>query len=437
MSLLGGMAPAQASEQLFLQLCSGCHNDVAHPRLLVYNAAGNVDIITTVISLGMGALGGPAEHASIAAYLDASKPAIVLEPVAHDSPGTVITLADIIVSGATVNANMKIIERIETVTPPTKGTVAYQTRNGFGIPSYVVYTPFPGQSGTDSWTYRGVGSRGNTTVRTASVNIAAGATVPAANYQGMWAVPALAEAGWGINFTHQGDLIFASWFTYDADGKPWWVTMTAQRQTDGSFAGAIDLTAGPAFSAVPFDPKLVTHTTVGSGRLTFGDANNATFTYTLNGVTQTKTLARFQFATPVPVCTFNSTLTPAQATNYQDMWAVPNLAEAGWGINFTHQGDLIFASWFTYDAGGKPLWVTATLAKTGARTFSGPLDVTTGPPFNAVPFDPSRVAHSNAGTATATFTDGANGTFAYTLYGIAQTKAITRFVFSGAGTVCQ
>jgi hypothetical protein len=33
------------------------------------------------------------------------------------------------------------------------------------------------------------------------------------------------EAGWGINFTHQG-IIFASWFTYDAEGKPWWVTMT-------------------------------------------------------------------------------------------------------------------------------------------------------------------------------------------------------------------
>ena len=57
----------------------------------------------------------------------------------------------------------------------------------------------------------------------------------ASNYQGMWAVPNLAEAGWGINFTHQDDLIFASWFTYDANGKPWWLTMTLQRQSDGSF----------------------------------------------------------------------------------------------------------------------------------------------------------------------------------------------------------
>jgi hypothetical protein len=253
----------------------------------------------------------------------------------------------------------------------------------------------------------------------------------------MWAVPNLAEAGWGINFTHQGELIFASWFTYDLNGKPWWLTMTAQRQADGSFTGIIDLTAGPPFSAVPFDPKLVTHTSVGTGKLTFSDANNATFAYTVNGIAQTKSLSRFQFATPVPVCTFNSATVPTQATNYQDMWAVPNLAEAGWGINFTHQGDLIFASWFTYDASGNPYWVTATLTKTAARTYAGQLDATTGPPFNAVPFDPSRITHNAVGTATVTFTDGANGTLAYTLNGVSQTKALARFVFSAPGTVCQ
>jgi hypothetical protein len=116
---------------------------------------------------------------------------------------------------------------------------------------------------------------------------------------------------------------------------------------------------------------------------------------------------------------------------------VPNLAEAGWGINFTHQDDIIFASWFTYDANGNPLWVTATLPKTAARTYAGALDATTGPPFYAQPFDPSRVTHSPVGTATVTFTDGAHATFAYTLNGVSQTKALTRFVFRAPGTVCQ
>jgi hypothetical protein len=138
----------------------------------------------------------------------------------------------------------------------------------------------------------------------------------------------------------------------------------------------------------------------------------------------------------VPVCTFNGGLAAAQAVNYTDMWAVPNLAEPGWGINFTHQGDVIFVSWFIYDANGVPFWVSATLTKTVAGTYAGALDATTGPPFNSVPFDSSHLTHSNVGTATVTFTDGNTGTFTYTLSGVSRTKALARFVFVAPGTVC-
>ncbi|HEX7273240.1 MAG TPA: hypothetical protein VF420_13935, partial [Casimicrobiaceae bacterium] len=46
----------------------------------------------------------------------------------------------------------------------------------------------------------------------------ASVSAPAAsvNYEGLWwAAPAGSESGWGVNFAHQGDTIFASWFTYD------------------------------------------------------------------------------------------------------------------------------------------------------------------------------------------------------------------------------
>jgi hypothetical protein len=45
-------------------------------------------------------------------------------------------------------------------------------------------------------------------------------------------LPAGSEAGWGINFAHQADTIFATWFTYDLTGKGMWLTMTATK--DGS-----------------------------------------------------------------------------------------------------------------------------------------------------------------------------------------------------------
>jgi hypothetical protein len=43
---------------------------------------------------------------------------------------------------------------------------------------------------------------------------------PFNNASGLWwNLPAGSEAGWGINFSHQGSVIFASWFTYDMTGK--------------------------------------------------------------------------------------------------------------------------------------------------------------------------------------------------------------------------
>src|SRR3990167_7926115 len=69
---------------------------------------------------------------------------------------------------------------------------------------------------------------------------------------------------------------------------------------------------------------------------------------------------------------------PAFAANYQDLWWNP--AESGWGINITHQGDTMFATWFIYDAAGKPLWlVMSNGVKSGSGSFSGDLYRTSGP----------------------------------------------------------
>ena len=58
------------------------------------------------------------------------------------------------------------------------------------------------------------------------------ALAAAANYQGLWWNPP-AESGWGINFAHQGDIIFATWFTYDAAGKPWWLIAELHKTAAG------------------------------------------------------------------------------------------------------------------------------------------------------------------------------------------------------------
>jgi serine protease len=273
----------------------------------------------------------------------------------------------------------------------------------------------------------------------------AGAAVLAAqrnmplNYTGLfYNAPAESESGWGVNVAHQGDVIFATWFTYDLTGKAWWLSMTANKTADGAYTGTLYQTNGPAFSAVPFKPTAVTSLVVGSGTLRFSDADNGTFTYSVNGNAQTKSITRQVFRTPVPTCTFGAQSDLALATNFQDLWyAAPAESEAGWGVNFAHQGDIIFATWFTYDTDGAPLWLSATTNTTGNGVYAGTLYRTTGPAFNAVPFLPSSVKLTAVGTATLTFANGNSGTFAYTVNGVSQTKPIVRQVFRAPGTVCQ
>jgi len=265
---------------------------------------------------------------------------------------------------------------------------------------------------------------------------ATGAMIP--NYEGLWwNAPAGSESGWGINFAHQGDVIFATWFTYDTTGKAWWLSMTANQTTPNVFSGTLYQTHGPAFSAVPFNSSAVTAIPVGTGTLTFSDNNNGSFSYTVNGIPQTKPITRQVFGA-LPSCTFGSATPLAQATNYQDLWwAAPAGAESGWGVNFTQQGDTIFATWFTYDIDGSPLWLSATANKSSAGVFTGTLYRTTGPAFNALPFRPSQVVATPVGTLTLTFASGNSATFAYVVNGVPQTKSITRQVFRAPGTLCQ
>ncbi|HLX29531.1 MAG TPA: M64 family metallopeptidase [Casimicrobiaceae bacterium] len=259
-------------------------------------------------------------------------------------------------------------------------------------------------------------------------------------YQGLWwKAPAASESGWGMNIAHQADVIFATWFTYDATGKAWWLSMTAPMVSGGNaYAGALFATKGPPFNAVPFNPALVVPTAVGNGKLTFTDADNGTFAYTVNGVSQTKPITREVFG-PMPTCRFGVQPDLSKATNYQDLWwNDPPGSESGWGLNITHQGNTLFLTWFTYDLDGSPLWLSATAQKVGAgATYSGTLCRTTGPPFNATPWNPASVALIQVGTATLAFADGNHAAFSYTVNGVSQAKQITREVFRAPGTVCQ
>jgi len=265
----------------------------------------------------------------------------------------------------------------------------------------------------------------------------------AVNYEGLWWAAGGVEAGWGINFAHQGDVIFATWFTYNVAGKAWWLSMIADQTANGVYSGQLVRTNGAPFSA--YVPP-ATPTVVGTGTLTFSSPTTGTFAYTVNDgpnvATQTKAIALQTFG-PVPTCVWGAQSDLSLATNYQDLWWASGGIESGWGVNLTQQGSIIFATWFTYDANGDPLWLCATAPQSAPNTFSGVLYLTGGPAFNAVPFNPGLVTQTAVGSATFQFSNGNAGVFTYIVDlgdGVnkaTQSKAISREVFQAPGTVCQ
>jgi hypothetical protein len=239
------------------------------------------------------------------------------------------------------------------------------------------------------------------------------------------------ESGWGLNLNHQGNIIFGTLFTYDASGAPMWpVLARGDLQSDGSFSGPLYSTIGPAFNAVPW--TTTTATPIGTMRVAFASASSGTLTYTVNGVSVIKSITRQLFSTPA-TCAF-TTGDRTAATNYQDLWWNPN--ESGWGINLTHQGNIIFATLFTYDATGKATWfVLARADRTGPGAYSGPLYRTTGPMFNAAPW--TATTATPVGNMSFVFTNGNAGTLTYDVNGVQVIKAIQREVFGSPMTQCQ
>jgi alpha-tubulin suppressor-like RCC1 family protein len=257
-----------------------------------------------------------------------------------------------------------------------------------------------------------------------------GGGVSAVNYTSLWWNPA--ESGWGVNLNHQDNLIFATIFTYAADRQPLWlVASDAAEQPDGSYVGTLYRATGPPFNAVPWSAANVLP--VGQVTLRFAGASAGTMTYSFNGTTVTKSIQRQVFSSPVPTCTFG-TGTRATETNYQDLWWNP--AESGWGINLTHQGELLFATLFTYTSAGRDGWFVASdLRRQADGSFTGALYTITGPPFNAVPWGP--VAVTQVGTMTLRFASGNAATLTYSVQATQVVKSIVRQVFDNPVPVCR
>ena len=461
-------ADAATGQQLYRQNCAGCH--AVDPRndpngaQGVRNGAGAPNTIRSAFAtveqmkpFNFGATLPATAPDNIAAYLAGvfggtpppPTPGQLLmpSPVAFGAQtvgtqGTPVSVAIVNIGGSAVTI-LSVANSNATEFPVVSSTCTGNVAAGASCQISAAFLPSAAgaRSATITVTSTGTGSPQSFALSGSGTTPAPPPVAP--NYEGLWYnAPAESESGWGINFAHQGDIIFLTWFTYDLNGKAWWLTMQADKKADRVYSGTLLETRGPAFNAVPFRPTGVTRNEVGPGTLTFSDANNGSFAYTVNGVSQTKAITRQMFG-PLPTCVWGAQPNLTLATNFQDIWyAAPAESESGWGVNFTHQGDIIFATWFTYDFDGTPLWLSVQADKKAPGVYTGDLLRTNGPAFNAVPFNPKDVKRTPAGTLTITFANGNSASYAYTValpgqISVTQNKAITRQVFHAPGTVCQ
>ncbi len=240
-----------------------------------------------------------------------------------------------------------------------------------------------------------------------------------ANYQDLWwAGPQ--ENGWGMSISQHRDLLFIGLYIYGADGRPTFAVIPGGTWNAGhtAYTGSIYIPSGSwygGYDASRFDAG----SPVGSGTVTFTSASTATFTYTIQGTSGSKSIQRQLFgprdATPV--------------ATYGDLWW-GGASQNGWGVAINQQYRMLFAVWYTYDTAGRPTWfVVPGGTWTAANVYTGTAYRTSGSGWLGAAYDASRFQPQPVGNVTFTFTDLHNATMAYQVDGLSGTLSIVRQPF--------
>lgn len=120
------------------------------------------------------------------------------------------------------------------------------------------------------------------------------ATTFATDASDLWYNPG--ESGWGVNVIQQGDTLFATMFVYGNNSAPvWYVASSAAfTGTQGAsfvYAGPLYQTSGPWLGGT-FNPNAVTVRQVGLITFRFDTITQGQVSYTVDGVSITKTITR-------------------------------------------------------------------------------------------------------------------------------------------------
>jgi hypothetical protein len=245
---------------------------------------------------------------------------------------------------------------------------------------------------------------------------------PAANslpapspYTGLWWNAA--ESGWGLSVAQHNNTIFAALYTYDASGQPTWYAMSSCPLVATSCTGEIYKVSGGSAPTVAWNGAAKIVSSAGLGTLNFTDAEHASFNFTLNGISGSRSIVRQVFAS-------GATL---PAVDYSDLWWNQN--ESGWGVALSQQYGVIFATWYAYDAGGKATWYVASACQISGTGCTGDLYQVAGGTAITSPWNGSGKVVTKVGSVSFSFTDQNNGLMNYTINGASASRYIARQSF--------
>jgi hypothetical protein len=104
------------------------------------------------------------------------------------------------------------------------------------------------------------------------------------------------QDGWGVSLQQQGDALFATWYTYGADGKVTWFYMPGGAWTSpATYSGALYRTSSSPWAGGKYDAARLQVIPAGTLRLDFTTQDAATMTSVVDGVTSTRPIQRFPF----------------------------------------------------------------------------------------------------------------------------------------------
>ena len=254
-----------------------------------------------------------------------------------------------------------------------------------------------------------------TTLEAAPALVVAPAPLPEVGpFTGMWGNPL--EPGWGMSITQHDNKNFVVVYSYDQAGQPTWYSMSSCPLTGYSCTGDIFRVSGGTPATQQWNGTALALTSIGTGTLTFADADNASYSFALDGVASAKAITRRTFATGAT----------APSVDWTDLWTSPN--EPGWGVTLTQQYGVIFAAMHSYDWIGQPTWYVASSCPIVGNGCTGDLyQVTGGYPLTSTWYGASKTA--KVGTINFSFSNASIGTMTYSINGAAGSRSISRQAF--------